>query len=44
MFGEKGFELIKELKRSADGNLPAFNVRINYPVRICIDAITDNQF
>ena len=27
MFGEKAFELIKELKRSADGNLPAFNVR-----------------
>ncbi|XP_066936091.1 DNA replication complex GINS protein PSF1-like [Clytia hemisphaerica] len=25
MFGEKAFELIKELKRSTDGNLPAFN-------------------
>jgi len=25
MFGEKAFELIKELKRSADGNLPAYN-------------------
>lgn len=27
MFGEKAFELIKELDRSPD-NLPAFNVRI----------------
>lgn len=28
MFGEKAFELIKELDRSPD-NLPPFNVRVN---------------
>ena len=26
MFGDKVLELIRELKRSADGNLPPFNV------------------
>ena len=34
MFGEKAFELIKELQRSKSGTIPAFNVNIQLVMHI----------